>query len=130
MKEKKSEWEFEVEILGQSASKANSRRLVVIGGKPRFIKSARALSYKKEFEKQCPILPTLMEGDLEVEIVMWMSSRRPDLDESLVLDLLEKKVYVNDRQIKEKHIYWALDRTNPRVRIRLRRATEGCGWES
>jgi Holliday junction resolvase RusA-like endonuclease len=45
------------------------------------------------------------------------ASRRPDLDESLILDLLQGVAYVNDRQVKEKHIYWGLDKENPRAEI-------------
>jgi hypothetical protein len=33
------------------------------------------------------------------------------------LDLLQGVVYTNDRQVKEKHIYWDLDRENPRAEI-------------
>ena len=119
-----TKWDFEVEILGEPASKANSRRLVTIGGKPRFIKSAKALSYCKEFEKQCPTRSPLLEKDIEVEMIMWMASRRPDLDESLVLDLLQGRAYKNDRQVKIKRIFWALDRKIPRVIIRMREIGE------
>ena len=34
-------------IRGELASKSNSRRLVTIGGKPRFIKSAKALAFEQ-----------------------------------------------------------------------------------
>lgn len=61
-------------------------------------------------------------------ITIWYASRRPDLDESLILDLLQvdekkykdkKGVILNDRQVREKHIYWRLDPENPRCEIRL-----------
>ena len=29
------------------------------------------------------------------------------------------KIYVNDRQVKQKHVYWGLDRTTPRTHIRI-----------
>lgn len=47
------------------------------------------------------------------------ASRRPDLDESLILDLMQDMIYVNDRQIKEKHIHWALDKEHPRTVITI-----------
>lgn len=48
---------------------------------------------------------------------LYYASRRPDLDESLVMDCLQGVVYKNDRQIKVKHIYWGLDKANPRCEI-------------
>jgi hypothetical protein len=33
------------------------------------------------------------------------------------LDLLQGLVYVNDRQVKERHTYWGLDPENPRAEI-------------
>ena len=39
-------------IIGEPASKANSRRAVVLGGKPRFIKSSKALGYSSMFKQQ------------------------------------------------------------------------------
>ena len=104
---------FLVTILGEPASKANSRRWT---GKF-FIKSEKALKYAAEFKRQCPVLTPLMEGDVRVDIRIWYASRRPDLDESLILDLLQGNAYSNDRQVREKHIYWGLDKGNPRAEI-------------
>lgn len=100
-------------IEGEPASKANSRRWT---GKF-FIKSEKALNYGKAFKQQCPILSPLMEGDLRVTIKIYYASRRPDLDPSLIFDLMQDCVYVNDRQIKEQHLYWGLDRDRPRAEI-------------
>lgn len=106
-------------IEGEPASKANSRRIVLIHGKPRVIKSAKALAYAKDFERQCPRPATLMDGDLKVTITIFYGSRRPDLDESLILDLMQDRIYKNDRQIKEKEIHWGLDPARPRAHIRV-----------
>lgn len=105
-------------ILGEPASKANSRKMVTIGGSPRLIKSAKALSYASAFKLQAKA-GRMIEGDVAVHITIWYASRRPDLDESLILDLLQDVAYKNDRQVKEKHIYWALDPQNPRCEIRV-----------
>jgi Holliday junction resolvase RusA-like endonuclease len=105
-------------ILGEPASKANSRKMVTIGGSPRLIKSAKALSYASAFKLQARA-GRMIEGDVAVHIKIWYASRRPDLDESLILDLLQDVAYKNDRQVKEKHIYWALDPQNPRCEIRV-----------
>ena len=102
-----------VSILGEPASKANSRRLVFIGGKPRFIKSKKALLYSRDFDLQCPVRKNLFEEDLSIAIKIYYKTRRPDLDESLILDLLEGKVYKNDRSIKSKYVEHGLDKEHP-----------------
>tara|TARA_R100001132_G_C3232993_1_gene66812 strand:+ start:187 stop:642 length:456 start_codon:yes stop_codon:yes gene_type:complete len=104
-------------IEGEPASKANSRRLVLIKGRLVPIKSKKAIEYSKAFEKQCPTLDSLYEEDLAIAIKVIYKSRRPDLDESLVLDLLQGKIYKNDRLIKLKWIEWGLDKEHPRTLI-------------
>lgn len=96
-------------IEGEPASKANSRRWT---GRF-FIKSEKALLYGATFKQQCPVLEPLMEGDLRVTIKIFYASRRPDLDPSLILDLMQGYIYTNDRQVKEQHFYWGLDKENP-----------------
>jgi hypothetical protein len=104
-------------IRGEPASKANSRRVVQIGGMSRLIKSQKALTYSDLFKQQAvPLNPPITE-DVRVTIHIHYASRRPDLDESLILDLLQGVAYVNDRQVKEKHIYWHLDKADPRSEI-------------
>jgi len=108
-------------IFGEPASKANSRRVVRFGGVSRLIKSEKALSYSDMFKQQCRPLATLMTGDLRVTLHIWYASRRPDLDESLILDLMQGLIYENDRQVKERHAYWGLDPENPRAEILIER---------
>ena len=112
-------------IIGEPASKANSRRLVKIKNRPAFIKSSKALSYEKMFKLQCPNLESdMLEGDLWVDIKIYYATRRPDLDESVVLDCMQGLIYGNDRQVKEKHIYWGFDKANPRTEIVVGTADE------
>ena len=115
-------------ILGEAASKSNSRRNVRIKGVSRSIKSKKALDYSKAFRLQMPEMPTPLTQPVIATITIWYASRRPDLDESLILDLLQfnperykdtKGVILNDRQVREKHVYWRLDPTNPRCEILL-----------
>ena len=108
---------FEAIILGEPASKANSRRMVTIAGRARLIKSKKAVDYVTAFKKQCPKLDELLEGDVRVTMTIYYRTRRPDLDESVILDCLEGYAYKNDRQVKEKHIYHGLDKENPRAEI-------------
>lgn len=100
-------------VYGEPASKANSRRWT---GKY-FIKSEKALNYAKEFAKQCPVLDPLLEGDLRVTITIHYASRRPDLDASLIFDLMQERIYQNDRQVREMHLFWGLDKESPRAEI-------------
>jgi len=85
-----------------------------------FIKSKKALSYVDMFKQQAPEMIPL-EGDVSVSMRIYYASRRPDLDESLILDLLQGVTYINDRQVKEKHIYWGLDKENPRAEIEVKK---------
>ncbi len=112
--------QVEFVVYGEPASKANSRQLVHLNGRPAFIKSSKARGYERDFKMQCKKLDQLMEGDLAVEITIYYATRRPDLDESVILDCMQGFIYENDRQVKEKHIYHALDKTNPRAEIVVR----------
>ena len=106
-----------VTILGEPASKANSRRIVRIGERVRSIKSHKALTYAKGFEIQCPTRKEIFEEDVAIAMKIFYRTRRPDLDESLILDLLENKVYKNDRLVKYKSIEHGLDKEEPRTII-------------
>ena len=88
-----------------------------MGGKPRFIKSKKALGYSSLFKTQIGCRKQLMDFDLCVAMKIYYKTRRPDLDESLILDLLQDKIYQNDRQVKVKYIEWGLDKENPRAII-------------
>jgi len=107
-------------VYGEPASKANSRKMVMIKGRPALIKSQKARDYVKTFEQQCPVLEVPTTEDVVVEMMIYYASRRPDLDESLILDCMQCRVYKNDRQVKQKFIYWGLDKENPRSVIRVR----------
>ena len=107
-------------VHGEPASKANSRKMVLIKGRPALIKSQKARDYVKTFEQQCPVLEVPTTEDVVVEMMIYYASRRPDLDESLILDCMQCRVYKNDRQVKQKFIYWGLDKENPRSVIRVR----------
>jgi Holliday junction resolvase RusA-like endonuclease len=114
-------------IFGEPASKANSRRIVRYGGMSRMIKSAKALNYVDVFKQQVSSsYHEPLVGDVSVTMTIWYASRRPDLDESLILDLLQDVAYLNDRQVKEKHIYWGgVDKENPRCEITVAQLVPG-----
>lgn len=87
------------------------------GNMSRLIKSQKALDYSEAFKQQCPPLATLMSGDIKITMWIYYASRRPDLDDSLILDLLQGLVYLNDRQVKERHVFWGLDPDRPRTEM-------------
>ena len=117
-------WDLDFWIHGEPASAKNQRRIVRVHGKPRIIKSAKALAYKKTFDEQCPVLDNLIKDDVALCVDAYYASRRPDLAcIDLIMDLLQDKVYENDRQVKASCSIWNLDRDSPRVRIRLRKMT-------
>lgn len=109
-------------ILGEPASKANARRLVTIRGRPAFIKSQKANDYMDSFRLQCSAQAAGMkptDKNLRVEMMIHYASRRPDLDESVILDAMQGIVYENDRQVRQRMVYWGLDKDMPRAVIRV-----------
>jgi Holliday junction resolvase RusA-like endonuclease len=113
-------YETTLVILGEPASKANSRRIVNIRGRMVPIKSQKALDYVTFLRSQAAAqMSAMIEGDLRVEMMIHYASRRPDLDESVILDALQGIAYANDRQVKQRMTYWGLDKDMPRAVIRI-----------
>ena len=113
-------------ILGEPASKANSRRVVRVGGMMRVIKSEKALAFVEAVARQVPELPAQDQllAPIRMTAHLYYASRRPDLDPSLILDALQGRVYRNDRAVREMHLYHHLDRDNPRAEILLEEMTD------
>ena len=59
------------QILGEPASKANSRKIVTMRGKPVSIKSDKARNYVKTFSQQCEKLDELFTSDVCVEMLIY-----------------------------------------------------------
>ena len=66
----------------------------------------------------------MLEGNLKFSATLFYASLRPDLDASVLLDALQMKTYLNDRQIKEIHLFHSVDRENPRAEILIERMDE------
>ena len=103
-------------ILGQPYSKANRRRFVRAG---LIIKSREAMAYVEYAALQLPRLRAPLEGPLGISAVIYYASRRPDLDPSLLFDVLQGRMIVNDRQLEEQHLYKKIDKSNPRSEIEI-----------
>ena len=109
-------------IVGELVSKANSRRLVTIHGKPRFIKSAKALVWEEAAHLQIPqdhrgLFPG---GDIGVRVVVYYKTKANDIDPSLLFDVLQRaNVFGNDRQIREYFARKEWDKINPRTEFTI-----------
>lgn len=125
-------------LLGQATTKSNRRRLVTFQGRPRLIKSAEALRFKEDALRQIPAAcRKRLKGPVAITLRMFYTSERPDLSEDLVLDVLQTQwrrvklggairrvmtqpgIYENDRAVREKHVFFYVDRINPRVEIEV-----------
>lgn len=119
-------------ILGEPASKANQRKLATVGPKDArrtiIIKSQKARNYERDARMQIPVSARVMlQGPVRVTLRIWYASNLPDLDESIVLDVLQARmskgallqpgVYRNDRQVREKHVFHGIDKINPRTEV-------------
>jgi Holliday junction resolvase RusA-like endonuclease len=122
-------------IYGEAASKANSRRLVTIDGRTRFVKSAKALRFARDAAMQVPMSARVrLDCPVCVVLRMYYRDQRSDMDESALLDVLQDLytgtgaqrvlvqagVYRNDRQVRERHVYHGIDARNPRVEVEVR----------
>lgn len=138
-------------LIGKAVSKANSRRIVpfgtkevkegdkVVGLRPivRSIKSEEALDFES-VGFQIPAFAQLrLEGPVKITAIIRYNSTKPDLDESLLLDILQDQfkfvgkgkgrrkylwrpgVYMNDRQIDEKHIMRGPVSDPPSIDVRI-----------
>lgn len=121
-------------IQGEPASKANSRKVVKFADRSAMIKSDKARAYERDALRQIPPNARLrLEGPVRVTLRIYYATQRPDLDESLILDVLQDRykklgaqrllvqhgVYQNDRQVREKHVFHGVDRANPRTEIEI-----------
>ena len=105
----------------------------MIAGRPSSIKSEKALAYERDALRQIPpAARRRFAGPVRVTLRIFYATELPDLDESLILDVLQDRyakpknldrylvqagVYRNDRQVREKHVFHAIDQANPRAEI-------------
>jgi len=132
VKNLKNEKVLKLTIFGELGSKSNSRRMVSFGGRPRLIKSDKALKYEESSTQQ--IINQLrahraFTDYVRLSVDVYYSSKRPDLDVALLQDILQTKVdrktgiklyegaYENDRQVVEIHARKFWEKENPRCEI-------------
>jgi hypothetical protein len=126
-------------VHGEPASKANSRQIVMIGSgsakRPAVIKSKKAREYERaavpQVLAQCRRAgwKCIASGRVRVSMTIFYASERPDLDESVILDVMQQIVFDNDRRVREKHVRHAIDKANPRAEIEVEPIVEqGALW--
>ncbi len=119
----------EFTVSEQPPRKSNQRIIARRGpgGSPMVIKSKNARKYVDHFIPSVPeeyrtLGVGALDDDLRLDIIVWYTSRRPDLSVELIKDCLEAAgVIKNDRYVREEHLYGFVDKENPRTMIRLYR---------
>jgi Holliday junction resolvase RusA-like endonuclease len=89
-----------------------------------FIKSEKAQAFVKSVDRQTPTITPLLGGRLRITVKVFYATERPDLDISLLMDCLQMKIYRNDRQIREQHVYHDIDKADPRVVVKVEEIAE------
>lgn len=86
-------------IHAECASKANSRKVWMVGDRKVFAKSDKALAFMRaKHDTNKPFAP--IEGPIQLNVRCYYATRRPDLDPSMVMDWLQaNNIIANDRQV-------------------------------
>jgi Holliday junction resolvase RusA-like endonuclease len=112
----------EFAVYGQVPSKSNCYKIVDVGGHSSLAKRDKLIAYELQFFRQCPIRGAQIKKPFKLDMDVYYSSHRPDLDNSLkiVLDCLQTcRAIVNDRECMEIHVRKLIDRQNPRIECTL-----------
>jgi hypothetical protein len=109
-------------IRGEPTPQARLHDVVVTDGVARLVKSWPARVWQNRAVPQLlnrrPRRPLAL--DLVLDCRFWSSAQRPPIDEGLVIEVLERAAIIaHGRQIREKHVFAAVDRDNPRVTVSL-----------
>ena len=131
-------------IAGQPYSKSNRSKIIHLpdgkgGMRASLTKSGEAKAWTASALRQIPMAARVR---LQTKVIFYArifyTSERPDLDESLVLDVLQDQwktvvhpdgtrqrqlvqagVYMNDRQVRERHVWHEVDKENPRIELMI-----------
>jgi len=109
-------------IRGEPTPQARLHDVVLTDGVARLIKSRPARVWQNlavpQLLNRRPSRP--LSRDLALDCHFWSSARRPPIDEGLVIEVLERAAIIaHGRQIREKHVFAAIDRDDPRVVVSL-----------
>jgi Holliday junction resolvase RusA-like endonuclease len=119
-------------ILGQAVSAKNAKIQSVKHGRAFSFKNPKLEAFEDAFILQVP--PEARQAwscRVAVSLTLYYASDRPDLDPTVIYDLLQSPrqigrhlrkgagVIQNDRQIVETHAYKRIDAKNPRIEVRI-----------
>ena len=109
-------------IRGEPTPQARLHDVVVTDGIARLVKSRPARIWQNRAVPQLlnrrPPRPLAL--DLVLDCRFWSSAQRMPVDEGLVIEVLERAAIIaHGRQIREKHVFAAIDRDDPRVTVSL-----------
>lgn len=98
----------------------------IISNQPTLKNDKKKLSNKKIFYDQMSELDEneLLTGDVGVVFDVYSATKKPDLDELVILDLLEEKAFKSTRQVKVKLVRHHIDKKNPRTCIQVFKLNE------
>jgi hypothetical protein len=109
-------------IRGEPAPQTRLHDVVLTDGVARLVKSRPARLWQNRAMTQLlnrrPPRPLVL--DLALDCRFWSSAPLPPVDEGLVIELLERAAIIaHGRQIREKHVFAAIDRDAPRLTVSL-----------
>lgn len=105
-------------IYSDVPSKSNSYRIIQIAGHYSLGKTKALKDYESNFYLQCSLRNKLINGFFKIDVDVYFSSNRKDLDNAfkILLDCLQScKAIKNDRQCVEIHARKLVDKVRPRV---------------
>ena len=110
-------------IYGQPPSKSNCYRIVKIGGHATLTKTQALRKYESAFFLQCGLRGKDINTWFELDVDVYYSSNRPDLDNALkvILDCLQScKAIRNDRLCVKIVAQKFVDKERPRIEFEIR----------
>lgn len=114
------EEKYNITILGDVPSKANSYKIITINGHASLSKTKKLKEYEKSFFLQCKHRDLNLKSLFAIDIDVFYANNRKDLDGSfkIILDCLQQcSVIKNDRECIEIHARKMVDKDKPRIEI-------------
>jgi Holliday junction resolvase RusA-like endonuclease len=127
-------------LNGNLPRKSNSRQMVTnkYTGRTMFIKSPEALQFERDAQAQIPQEARLdLRGRVRLTAHIHYANSRSDLSDEMLCDVIQTKfetktvdgvklkslkhvgIIKDDNQIKEKHLYWHLDKEHPHIEFEI-----------
>lgn len=109
-------------IYGLAPSKSNGYRVITLHGHGSLCKTKQTKEYEESFFMQCGLRNIEIDKRFKLDIDVYFSSDRPDLDNALkvTLDCLQScKAIKNDRLCSEIHARKLIDKENPRIEFTI-----------